>query len=268
MSANESEIAALRRLGLTENESKIYLALLRMGTTKSTSSQLSFFAHVPRTKTYPAVKELERKGLVTITPGKPELFSPCSPMEVLMPIVSRLDQDAKDSEKTVQSLAMAYESSKYVKRNVPKQSEQFWEMKGRQEIFTKLNQLMRDAVRSIDYSTTATGLIRAYKAHADTLEHATKGGAKVRLLSQITSENSSLVTEFREIVDFKPIQDPLTTFVCVDSKELVVIDSMPEDVRTDRGSDTAVWTTNRLLVELFERLFNDVWQSIPTKENR
>jgi len=268
LAANENEIAGLRRLGLTENESKIYLALLRMGTTRSTSSQLSFFAHVPRTKTYPAVKELERKGLVTITPGKPELFSPCSPMEVLMPIVSKLDQDAKDSEKVVQSLAMAYESSKYVKRNLPKQSEQFWEMKGRQEILSKLNELMRDATRSIDYSTTPTGLIRAYKAHADALEHAAKSGARVRLLSQITSENSSLAAEFQEIVDFKPIQDTLTTFVCVDSKELVVIDSMPEDVRTDRGSDTAAWTTNRLVVELFERLFDKVWQSIPAKENQ
>jgi sugar-specific transcriptional regulator TrmB len=141
-------------------------------------------------------------------------------------------------------------------------------MKGRREIFSKVNELMGDAAHSIDYSTTPTGLIRAYKAHADALEHAAKSGAKVRLLSQITSENSSLAAEFQEIVDFKPIQNPLPTFICVDSKELVVIESMPEDVRTDRGSDTAAWTTNRLLVELFERLFNEVWQSIPVKESR
>jgi hypothetical protein len=69
------------------------------------------------------------------------------------------------------------------------------------------------------------------------------------------------VTEFSEIVTFKSIPESLATFVCVDSRELVVLESRPDDVRTDQGSDVAVWTTNRLLVELFEKLFNEIWRS-------
>jgi hypothetical protein len=75
------------------------------------------------------------------------------------------------------------------------------------------------------------------------------------------------VTQFSEIVDFKPTIQPLTSFVCVDSKELAVLDSRPDDVRTDQGSDVAVWTTNKLLVELFEKLFDEVWRSKPAKQN-
>jgi len=262
----ESEVTALRRLGLTEYESRLYLALLRMGPIKA--SQLSFFGQVPRTKTYGAIKELERKGLVTITPGKPELYSPRSPMEVLMPIVTRLDRDVKDSEQVVQSLAMSYESAKYVRRDVPKQSEQFWQIDGRRSIYNKLNQLMKDAAHSVQYSTSATGLIRAYKLHADAFERAAKRGADVKLLSPVTPENSALAAEFAEVVDFKAIREPLSTFVCVDSKELVVLDSRPDDVRTDQGADVAVWTTNRLLVEVFEKLFEEVWRNVPAKQNR
>jgi len=263
MGAEESEMAALRRLGLTEYESRLYLALLKMGPIKA--SQLSFFGQVPRTKTYHSIKELERKGLVSISPGKPEIYSPRSPMEVLMPIVTRLDHDVKNSEQIVQSLAMAYESSKYVKRDTPKQSDQFWQMDGRQRIYNKLNQLMNDATQSINYSTTSAGLIRAYRVHANALEQAAKKGATVKLLSPVTTENSALVNEFSEIVKFKPTQEPLATFVCVDSKELVVLDSRPDDARTDQGSDVAVWTTNRLLVELFEKLFGEVWRNKPEK---
>jgi sugar-specific transcriptional regulator TrmB len=265
LAGEESEIAALRRLGLTEYESRLYLALLKMGPIKA--SQLSFFGQVPRTKIYHSIQELQRKGLVTITPGKPELYAPCSPLEVLMPIITRLDHDVKESEHVVQSLGMTYESSKYVRRNVPKQSDQFWQIEGRQSIYNKLNQLLKDASRSINYSTTATGLIRAYKAHADALERAVKRGATVRLLSPVTTDNSSLVTEFSEIVDFKPTEEPLASFVCVDSKELAVLDSRPDDVRTDQGSDVAVWTTNKLLVELFEKLFDEVWRNKPAKQN-
>ncbi|MGA2626599.1 MAG: helix-turn-helix domain-containing protein [Candidatus Bathyarchaeia archaeon] len=266
MGAEESEIAALRRLGLTEYESRLYLALLKMGPIKA--SQLSFFGQVPRTKTYYAIKELQRKGLVTITPGKPELYAPRSPLEILMPIVTRLDHDIKDSEQVVQTLAMTYESSKYVRRNVPKQSDQFWQMEGRQSIYNKLNQLMKDASRSINYSTTAPGLIRAYKVHANALEHAAKNGVTVKLLAPVTTENSSLVTQFSEIADFKATLEPLASFVCVDSKELVVLDSKPDDVRTDQGSDVAVWTTSRLLVELFDKLFDEVWRNKPEKKIR
>jgi sugar-specific transcriptional regulator TrmB len=257
----ESKIVALGKLGLTEYESKLYLALLKMGPIKA--SQLSFYGHVPRTKTYHTIKELERKGLITITPGKPDLYAPCSPLEALMPIVTERNHDVRDSEQVVQSLAMTYESSKYVRRNVPKQSEQLWQIDGRQVIYNKLNQLMKDASHSINYSTTARGLIRAYKLSTNSLERAAKHGATVRLLAPITTENSSLVTEFSEIVDFKSTPEPLASFVCVDSKELVVLESRPDDVRTDQGSDVAVWTTNRLLVELFEKLFDEVWRSKP-----
>jgi len=261
LAAEESEIAALRRLGLTENESKLYLALLRIGPTKS--SQLSFFGQVPRTKTYGAIKELERKGLVSITHGKPELFAPRSPTEVLMPIVSRLDHEVKDCERVVQSLAMAYESSKYVKRAVPKQSEELSEREGRQEIRKAVDQLIRSASHSIRYSTTAAGVIQAYKTHTEALQYAVKKGANVRLLCPATTENAEAVTRISGMIDLKTVQEPLANFVCVDSRELVVIESKPDDDRTDQGSDVAVSTTKQLLVEIFEKLFDEVWQNTP-----
>jgi len=261
LAVEEGEVTALRRLGLSEYESRLYLALLRMGPIKA--SQLSFFGHVPRTKTYSAIKELERKGLVRIGPGKPEVYTPSSPIEALMPIITTLQNDIKTSEQLVQSLAVTYESSKYVKPNAPKQSEQFWQVDGRQSICDRLNQLMKTATHSINYSTSASGLIRAYKSHVDALEQANERGAKVRLLSPVTAENSTVAKQFSEIIDFKVADNSIENFVCVDSKEMVVIDSRPDDNMADQGSDVAVWTTNVLFVEVFERLFEGVWRSIP-----
>ena len=88
--AEEAEIAAIRRLGLTEYEARIYLNLIRMGPIKA--SELSFFAQVPRTKTYGAVKLLVQKNLVRIIPGKPELYAAQSPIEGLAPLVTKLAQ--------------------------------------------------------------------------------------------------------------------------------------------------------------------------------
>jgi hypothetical protein len=103
------------------------------------ASEVGFFGQAPRTKAYEAIRELERKGLLQIIPGKPELlYMPSSPTNVLM-----------------------------------------------------------------------------------------------------------------VVIELKCLEKPfIADFVIVDGKELVVIESKLDDLRTDRGSDLGIWTTNKLLIEL------------------
>ena len=263
LAIEEKELGALRHLGLNEYESRIYLVLVRSGPIKA--GEISFFGQVPRTKTYGAIRELERKGLLRVIPGKPELYAPSSPSEVLNPLVIKLNKDVKDVEEVVHALTLTYESSKYVKRDMPKEAGELWEIEGRQSIFNKLSEIMKDAAKSINYCTSASGLIRAYKAHSEIFENAKKNGVTVRFLAQISKENSSVASELREIVGMKRLDKPFTNgFVSVDAQELVIIESRPDDLRTDRGTDLAIWTTNKPLVELYEQLFERLWNSLPT----
>ena len=267
LSVDERELSALRHLGLTEYESRIYLVLVKMGPIKA--GEVSFHGQVPRTKAYGAIRELERKGLLRVIPGKPELYAPSSPSEVLMPLVTKLNKEVKSTEELVHNLTVTYESNKYVKREVPKEAGEFWQIDGRKNIFNKLNQIMTDASKSISYCTSATGLIRAYKAHSEILENVRRRGAIVRVLSPITTENSGVARELGEIVEVKRLDKSFgTSFVSVDARELVVIESRPEDLRTDRGMDLAIWTTNKLLIELHEQFFERIWNTSPAIPER
>lgn len=128
---------------------------------------------------------------------------------------------------------------------------------------------MTDASKSISYCTSATGLIRAYKAHSEILENVRRRGAIVRVLSPITTENSGVARELGEIVEVKRLDKSFgTSFVSVDARELVVIESRPEDLRTDRGTDLAIWTTNKLLIELHEQFFERIWNTSPAIPER
>lgn len=228
------------------------------------ASELSFFGQLPRTKTYGAIKELERKGLLRVIPGKPESYAPSSPSEVLMPLVTKLSHELGIAEEIVQNLAVSYESSRFVKRDTPKEAEQFWEIQGRSGIINKLNQIFGEASKTVNYCTTAAGLVRCYKAHCEILEKVGKKGVGVRILSPINSENSGVAREISEVLDFKVLDKPFgENFVIVDSRELVVIESKPEDLRTDQGVDKAIWSTNRLLVDLHDQLFGRLWDSLP-----
>lgn len=261
MALEEREVTALRRLGLTEYESRIYLALIKLGPKKA--SEVSFFGQVPRTKAYGAIRELQRKGLLNIIPGNPELYAPSPPAEVLMPLMAKLNRDVKNSEDVVQGLALTYESSRFLKREAPKEVSEFWQMEGRQNVLNKLTQVFSDARKSVNYSTSASGLIRAYKVHSDVLEKAKRQGATVRVLAPISPDNSAVAEQFCEIIELREIDKPLgANFVSVDARELIVTESKPDDLRTDRGSDLAIWTSNRLLVQLHEQLFGLVWNSV------
>jgi sugar-specific transcriptional regulator TrmB len=265
MMLEEAELTALSRLGLTDYEARIYLVLVKFGPIKA--SEVSFFGRVPRTKTYGAIKELERKGLLRVIPGKPEMYAPASPIEVLMPLATKLNREAKDSEAVIQQLALAYESRKFVKREIPEEASKFWEIEGRENIVRRLNQIFGDASKSIDYCTSVPGLVRAYKAHSEALEKAISKGTVVRVISAFSAENSAVAQQFAEFVDVRRLEKPLgATFVSVDSSELVVIDARPDDFATDRGSDQAIWTTNKLLVGLYGQLFERIWSTLPATD--
>ena len=221
---------------------------------------LSFFAQVPRAKTYGAINELERKGLVCIIPGKPEVYSAVSPGDVLMPLVNKLARELNDTTAIVEGLTAMFESTRHVKSDGPKEADGFWEIEGRPGVFGKLTELISDASRNVNYCTSATGLVRAYKCHCDTLEKVSKRGVGVHLLSPVDSENAGVAREISEILEFRALDKALGhNFVTVDGRELVVIESSPEDFRTDQGADRGVWTTNTAIVELHDQLFHRLW---------
>jgi len=264
LTTEESERNALLHLGLTEYESRLYLVLVKMGPIKA--SELSFRAQIPRTKTYGAINELERKGLLRIIPGKPEVYSPASPGEVLMPIVNKLGRQLTEAETVVEDLMLTFEANRFVKQDGPKEADGFWEVQGRPGLINKLNQIFSDASKSVNYCTSVTGLVRAYKAHCDILEKASDRGVAVRIMSPVNSENAAVAREIAEVLEFKSLDKPFgQNFVTVDSRELIVMETLPEDLRTDQGADNGIWTTNRLVVELHGELFERLWNGTPTR---
>ena len=264
MALEEPELSALHRLGLTEYESRIYLVLVRKGPIQA--GELSFLGQVPRAKTYGAINELERKGLVRVISGKPEVYAAVSPGEVLMPMVNKLSRELTDTASIVEGLMLTFETNKYVKRDGPKEADGFWEIQGRPGVCNKITQIISDAEKTVNYCTSALGLVRAYKVHCEALEKVSGKGVGVHVLSPVNSENAGVAREISEVLEFKVLDKPFgQNFVTVDGRELVVIETLPEDLRTDQGADRGVWTTNRIMVELHNQLFDRLWNSIPSR---
>jgi sugar-specific transcriptional regulator TrmB len=90
----------LQALGLTENECKAYLAVLKLGT--CTAVQISRESHLQRTEIYQLTSRLVSKGLVAETIDRPKRYRPVDVKQALPRLAKRtrdrLDRIAKESE--------------------------------------------------------------------------------------------------------------------------------------------------------------------------
>ncbi|MBS7633059.1 TrmB family transcriptional regulator [Candidatus Bathyarchaeota archaeon] len=76
----ESVVEKLQRIGLTEYESRAYLALLN--THLSTATKVAEQSGVPRTKIYMVLESLASKGWIRIYSGVPLLFKAADPRSI------------------------------------------------------------------------------------------------------------------------------------------------------------------------------------------
>jgi sugar-specific transcriptional regulator TrmB len=259
---HDAEIGALQLLNLTLYEAKAYLALVKNGPLKA--SEVGFLGQVPRPKVYGALRHLQTKGLAHIVPSNPAAFSAASPMAVLITQADELVNQAVLTQETVRKLAQEHELTKHGSRRseFPREVNELWYVEGREHIYSRVAQMLERSTNSISYYATPAGLVRAYKAHSECLENAAKRGAAVRVLGQASKDNHIVARELAAIVKIRKTTKPLAAnFVCIDGRELVVIENCPNDFDIKNGTDKAAWTTNELLVELYENLFERVWEN-------
>src|SRR6059036_2969149 len=264
LAADEFSVQSLMKLGLTEYEARIYVVLTKMG--PRNASEISFLGKVPRPKTYGAIRGLESKGLLRIVPGKPERYMAVSPNDVLVPLVEKLNKETSECVSVVENLTMAFESSRYVYTEKPYERYDLWSVRGRDKVHKRVQDMIGESKVNVFFSTTANGLVRLYKAHSEALEKAAQRGAKVRIVAPVNQTNSSVARELQEVIEVRSTINPMMKFISADAAEIIFTEDIPDDTNVNTGQDVATWTNDPLLVKSHERIFDQVWQTLQSKE--
>ncbi len=80
----------LGRLGLSEYESRAYIALVALGS--SSASFVAEISQIPRTSAYKVMESLEEKGFARKLQGKPVAFAPVDPDEMSKRFVAEVSE--------------------------------------------------------------------------------------------------------------------------------------------------------------------------------
>ena len=110
----ETYLGALASLGLSQYESKCFLAALQTG--PATINQIGIVAGVPRTKVYGAVRKLVERGLLEQSEDDAKIFVAHSPKDVLIPLLEKEDKRIKQGIEALTELEVIHQSMAYVKR--------------------------------------------------------------------------------------------------------------------------------------------------------
>ncbi len=125
----------LRELGLTDYETRAYLALLERGVL--TASQVSENADVPYSKVYETLTSLERKGWIETEKGRPSHYYPKTPLDALATAKMQLEEKVKTWEKTITSELQPF----YEKREI-REKPDIWILRGEISIMAKLKEIL------------------------------------------------------------------------------------------------------------------------------
>lgn len=97
----------LQEIGLSEGETKVYLALLKIGETKT--GELSKQAGVSSSKVYKILDRLEKKGIVGhVLRGEVKYFSPMNPKTILHYIEEK-EQNLEEKKKEISKIIPQFE---------------------------------------------------------------------------------------------------------------------------------------------------------------
>lgn len=254
----EKSIATLRKLGLNRYESKAYLALVSSGI--STAGKLAEKSGIPRAKVYEVLRSLERRGFAVSTSTRPSKFKPVELGEVSKKLK---DKAKKDYANRVREIS---EINEELQKNLADmdvsrggEEEMVWILRGRDNIYNAIDNLLDDAQEKVVAATTEKGIVRKLSRHRKKLIEAAKRGVDVRLLAPITKSNAEIVRDSIESFILQHGNSVSARFLLSDDRKGVVI-LHPDDEGASQHNETGLLISSPYFIRALGHYFEHRWE--------
>jgi sugar-specific transcriptional regulator TrmB len=268
---SEKLIKELMSFGLTGNEARVYLALLRLR--KASARATAKLANVPRQEIYRVLPRLEKLGMVEVIIDKPTRFLAISSQEVLSEIVERKKEifakqisELQRKKNTLENELKKVEGkSAGLARPEPVR---FALISGQHLVNEKIQQMLLDAKSEVLWMVPKLEIRRAVFYDRDKMLHrCTQRNVKVRILTEIDEKNVNEVNRLSRFCDVRHAPGVTSLITIVDGEELIVGSA----VHTS-GDLTAselihkLWTNDSSHISIMKDFFEKVWSdSTPSK---
>jgi len=264
MIVKDEFLSQLRQLfALNLYEVKIWTALLSRGV--STAGELSDIGNVPRSRAYDVLESLEKKGFVTMKLGKPIKYLAVDPGEGVERVKKLMVRNANEKVKVLTELKGTDVLSEL--DLLHRQGIQFVEptdlsgaLRGRPNLYTHLETLVKAAEKSVVLVTTGKGLVRKVEALKPELEKLNKKGVEIKIAATMDKEAVKAAKEVSKIADVRVLDNLSARFSIIDGKDLMFM--VMDDEKIHPTYDVGVWVKTPYFGEALQSMFDVVWDGL------
>jgi sugar-specific transcriptional regulator TrmB len=256
--ANDENTDLLLGLGLTLNQAKVYLAILKLE--KTTVGQVAKFSKVRREDVYRLLPALEKMGLVERLLGKPTEVRATRITDALSFLVA--EEKGKSDERLVGMRGIVQKLSlKDWKQELPKEESIYILIAEKKAILAKTSDLIRNSRKEVALISDKARIMPILAQFSDEYKQAINEGAMIRLIFEGEQPDSLLKEKVKKFIDASSVHikfhhDPLNHFIMSDDKEALITTSKESGL----GESPSLWTNNSNLIGVLRTSFESDWE--------
>lgn len=244
----------LAGMGLTDQQSKIYVFLAKKGAKKA--SEVARLLNLPRTHTYNLLSSLQKKGLVSCTMNYPIRFVATPLDKAVRTLLDMEKQKLVSFESQSKQMLEAWSSIAHHEITDEEiEEEKFQILEGTNVIYGKIMEIVSSAVREVMVMADSKALNGLY--HNDVTARfrlLTKKGVDIKILTSSTPS-----TEILDELAKCKIKTPSgfnanLHYIVIDRTQLIFFRK-----EKDEKTPSAIWTNCESLVRCIVYLFEELW---------
>jgi len=264
MIVKEEFLNKLRQLfNLNLYEVRIWTALLSRGV--STAGELSEIANVPRSRTYDVLESLEKKSFIVMKLGKPLNYIAVEPSEVVERAKNLIQKGAKHHVKKLDNLRggeLLKELDLLYKQGIEfiEPSDLSGALRGRHNIYTHMDTIVKGAKKSVYLMTSSQGLVRKADALKNTLKNLAKKGVDIRIAAEIDKDSASVVKDLMTFAKVRAADKINARFCVVDEKEVMFM--VMDDKEVHPSYDVGIWVNTPFFASALSNMYTLAWKNM------
>lgn len=243
--------------GLTEEEARMYVGVLRIGTGKV--SEISHFTNTDRVKGYKILENLRSEGYVTSTLSSPILFSANDPKTVFDTILAKKKSGIQRLEKNQSRLIENLEKLKghSVVSDLPKLSV----ISGRDNIYNEIKKIIDETKDEMYLVTSTSDLIRMYYTDIPSaIKKALKRKVEIKLMTEFEVSDKTDCVKNLGLNYFKVAKLPSQGRIVCNSSQIIMSGYTSKTSRIHASDDSALVTNSDEITSNMQSLCKFMWK--------
>lgn len=258
MSSKEDLVNELAQFGLEDNDAKMYLGLLQIGSV--TVGNLSSKLEIDRGKAYRSLNRLRNVGLVSTTFSNPTICRAIDPDEALISVIQRREDEIITMRKLASKIVTDLKHVK--KENASIENSSFTIIQGRSNIYARIGKLIQESTGLIYLITTVEDVLRMYHTSIpEKIALKKKNGVELRLLTFTNSENLLPLVERIHASESRIGKLPSKSRMIVEKdRQLIMSGSVKESMDLNDETDSILYTTSSEMISNMYSLCDHLWK--------